>query len=231
MTTRPSESLAQVLERTRLAFEAAQRDPTIYARQAEAERAEYQALLRSRCDLRGVPAGVDVRRWVFANEPRGEACEVLTSSTAQRGEPGRGRWALVVLLGGTGVGKTSALARFVARHPREALYDYAADAAQVLVDRAHRGPSERYELLREVDLLTLDELGTEAPNDTPELLRLIARRCDAGKMTALAGNLSLEQFTARYLETDARFASRLGSPQGRLVHLDGADLRADEASS
>jgi hypothetical protein len=89
---------------------------------------------------------------------------------------------------------------------------------------------ELRESLLGADLLALDELGTEPAALSGELLNLVSTRCGEGRVTLLAGNLSLPVFTARYLDADARFASRLASTQGSLSVIDGADLRAPGAS-
>lgn len=202
--------------------------------QRRADRAAWHETLRARCDHRGVPRASDIRRCVFMPELTLGAGKTLGTALARRGDPRHARWALVVLLGGTGIGKTSALAWSVARHAREARYALARDAASALVDRPRAFESERdaaelCDTLRAVDLLALDELGTEPQRDSAELLGLASHRCDEGRATVLAGNLSLAQFVARYLEQDARFASRLASPRGCLVDLSGEDSRAEAA--
>ncbi len=89
---------------------------------------------------------------------------------------------------------------------------------------------ELRESLLGADLLALDELGTEPAALSGELLNLVSTRCGEGRVTLLAGNLSLPVFTTRYLDADGRFASRLASTQGSLSLIDGADLRAPGAS-
>ena len=78
-------------------------------------------------------------------------------------------------------------------------------------------------------LLAVDELGTEPAALSPEILHLVAARCSDGLCTILAGNVAAAQFTERYVRTDTRIASRLMSPLGTVVDLEGADLRVEDA--
>jgi DNA replication protein DnaC len=231
------EPLADVIERMRASMLRAQSDPAYIAQQAEERRKEheqYLALLRSRCDKRRVPIATDIRRWVTAETLDGAAADAVNEALGRRGEAGRGRWAIIVLLGSAGVGKSSALARAVARHPRDAMYVFARDAALALVDRPRsfssaKAAEELVDYMRAVDLLAVDELGTEPAALSPEILHLVAARCSDGLCTILAGNVAAAQFTGRYVRTDTRIASRLMSPHGTVVDLEGADLRVEDA--
>lgn len=221
---------ARVIERLTRSYERTKADPSALERRAREERAAWFDTLRARCDARGVPRGADLRRWALAPALSGQANAALAAAFARRGDPRDARWAVVVLLGDTGVGKSAAMVRAVARHPREARYVFARDAALALTDRPRafdqeRAAAELAAELADVDLLAVDELGTEPAALSAELLHLVAARCTEGRATVLAGNLPLHLFTARYLEPDARFASRLASPQGTLAVIDGLDLR------
>lgn len=237
MKTMNSEPFADVMERIRANFLRAENDPAFIAQQAEQRRKEHEEyldLLRARCNKRRVPLAADIRRWVTAETLDGAAADAVKEALGRRGEGGRGRWAIIVLLGNAGVGKTSALARAVARHPRDAMYVFARDAALALVDRPRsfssaKAAEELVDYMRAVDLLAVDELGTEPAALSPEILHLVAARCSDGLCTILAGNVAAAQFTERYVQTDTRIASRLMSPHGTVVDLEGADLRIEDS--
>jgi hypothetical protein len=231
----PHDPFARLVERLRLAQARATMDEEAIAQQALRDRRAWHEALRARCETRGVPRGEDLRRWVVADTLEGRAADDIAHALERRGDPHRARWSLIVLLGSTGVGKTAAMVRAVARHPRDARYTLSRDAALALSERPRSFEQERVVMeLREsllgADLLALDELGTEPAALSGELLNLVSTRCGEGRVTMLAGNLSLPVFTARYLDADGRFASRLASAQGSLSLIDGADLRAPGAS-
>jgi len=196
--------------------------------QAERQRANLREFYVRRCDERGVPRGADVRRWIFPDHVDGEAFDVVARALTARGDARDGRWALVLLLGATGRGKSSALARAVARHRHDAHYILAPDAAQAFDTRVRSFDHDRatqalLATLRDVDLLAIDEVGTEGDALCGAIENLVATRCTNGLVTLLAGNLSPEAFAARY--RDPRLESRLDAEGAVCVVLSGADLR------
>lgn len=232
MNEKPNTPLSPIFARWKARLE---HDPEWDRRAREAQAQEYKELYREaltrRCRERCVPMAADTRRWVFASDMTGVAASELDRAMERRGDPRQARPAIVVILGGAGVGKTAAMARAIARHQRDAHYAYARDASIALVARhrsfaLERSHAELSQKLHEVDLLALDELGTEPPALTTELIHLVAARWEEGRATLLAGNLSPEQFTARYVATDVRFASRLASSGSTIVDVEGADFRS-----
>lgn len=224
------ESLARLIARLHGA-RAGVSDAEARAEQLAARQRQLHEFLVQRCNERGVPRAADVRRWALAREP-GDAvafAEVSKYLTA-RGAPEDARWMFVVLAGPPGTAKTSALARAVARHPIDALFVLAPDAARALQggprsferDRAALALTER---MRAVDLLCVDELGTEPEDLSSELTALVAARCSDGLATIFAANLTADAFRARYASD--RWKSRLTSSGGALINVQGPDLRRD----
>lgn len=83
----------------------------------------------------------------------------------------------------------------------------------------------KYQTCAEVDLLAIDDLGTEPmlENVTVEYLyALLAERMAAGKPIIITSNLNLAQLEARYTE---RVMSRLTGSGNVLVKLSGQDVR------
>lgn len=201
----------------------AARRPTTPEAEAEAraaEEARWQArarkLLDERAERRGVPESPRIRRWIYPETVEGDAFARVDGALAQRGGPKGGELAMV-LLGASGCGKSSALARGVARHDWRAIYILAPFAADALSGRPRcfsreRDLSEIAEALYQADLVAIDELGTE-PEDAAQLLEnLASARTDAGHATLFAGNLTTEAFVARY--RDGRFHARLRASWG-----------------
>lgn len=142
------------------------------------------------------------------------------------------KYKTLVLLGGTGTGKTSlatALALAATDRGKSALI-FSAYALNSLFLKCHTSPiSEREAVLRRVmhaDLLVIDDLGTEPilRNVTLEyLLVLLEERSRAGLCTVITSNLSMAGLRDRYQE---RVCSRLSErDRSHIFALTGADLR------
>lgn len=227
----PEEHAAQ-LEALRARFLArrpdARGDALARAEQAKARAAFVREFLAKQADRRNVPRARDIRRWVDVPRVDGAIFAEVDAFLGERGAPEDGRWGLLVLSGGAGVGKTSAMARAVTRHPTDALFVLASDAAECLQSRVRSFQGDRVALelvarMREVDLLTIDEAGTEPRALACTLEQLAIARCMDGLATILGTNLTLEEFRAAY--TDPRLASRLNAAEGRFVECPGRDLR------
>lgn len=145
------------------------------------------------------------------------------------GFTGKGE-ASVLLFGKSGAGKT-----FLADCITRAVSDRGFSAAKITAFRLgetlrgkHMGKeeaNEKFEMLAGVDLLFIDDLGSEPifANVTIEYLYvIISERIERGKPTLITTNLSPDELTARYTE---RIASRLLTPLNALVTLRGDDLR------
>lgn len=203
-------------------------DAEARAQQEAARVARLREFYAQRAAERGVPRAQDIRRWVFPDLVEGVVFDAVAGALRQRGNPNNARWCFFVALGSVGVGKTAALARAVARHRGDAQYVIAPDAAKALQDRLRSFDHDRatqavVERLRTVDLLAVDELGTEPPELSEELTSLIALRCTEGLATLVASNLTAEHFVARY--NSPRIRSRLEADGGSILTFQGRDLR------
>lgn len=199
------------------------------ARTLEAERVQRELL--ERCGTRGVPAHPLIRALVCDPDlPRTPALVALEEALAWRSAQTTRYGApplVVVLAGPPGVGKTTALARLVARWPRTATMALAREIAEAPGSWDERA-SARHTLGR-VHLLALDEVGAEdGPSAAPRLAALIRERYDRALITVASTNLDAGAFVARYL--DDRLVSRLareqeGAGQGWWCALPDGDLR------
>ncbi len=138
--------------------------------------------------------------------------------------------ASILLLGKSGAGKT-----FLADCITRAISDRGFSAAKISAFRLgevlrgkHMGKdeaAEKFEMLTSVDLLFIDDLGSEPifANVTIEYLYvIISERIERGKPLLITTNFSSEELTARYTE---RITSRLITPLNALIRLGGDDLR------
>jgi DNA replication protein DnaC len=131
------------------------------------------------------------------------------------------RTATVWLIGQPGTGKTTAAIRAILDH--EASHHSAAYLrAPILPGVRNYATAELYDRARRVDLLVLDEIGTEA--EAKVITELVCERHDNGRVTICVGNLDPQQCVERYsLMTDARVRSRmaqlrrLGCPPVRVI--------------
>lgn len=223
-----SDIVRDIIDRVRAKGVSPERDAEARAQQTELARERLRAFYLQRCSARGVPRGADIRCWVFPDEVRGESFDLVERALASRGHAREGRWSIVVMLGAAGTGKTSAIARATARHRHDALYALAPDVAAAFDSRLrsfdHDRQTQSYVgTLVTVDLLAIDEVGTEPEALSGVIENLVVRRCTDGLVTVLAGNLTAEAFAARY--RDQRMESRLDADGGHLVMLSGEDLR------
>lgn len=137
-------------------------------------------------------------RWWFSDDARARATLSL------------------VLLGGTGVGKTVAAAWCIGRVEGSA-YVKVRDLCRLY--RSEYGPErEEWTRLLRFDLVVLDEIGTERDLDLARaaICELIDERHAIGARTLMLGNLDRKAFDGRY---DERTHSRL-EQRGLVVRLD-----------
>lgn len=205
----------------KLAYLAAGRDDhkaQVQKRQNELLEAENRAAEHRRilvADERDVPMNPDIRAIAIpAIVECSEAINLVTKAVADAYT--RKRAGLLFLSGGTGTGKTSALARAVTFHPLSARYFCASD---LLVDKYKA--QEQLKTLRQYKLLAIDELGLEP--EPGAITELIVRGIDQGNTLVLAGNIGVSEFNLRY--GDARVASRIQRIPGWARELKTKDMR------
>lgn len=193
----------------------------------DAGRRALEAIERQRVREQAVERGVPAERGVldFAAEwdPATTQAVVAVQQALQwRGVRGVRQPLVLVVLGPVGTGKSVALGWAVTHHGYTARHVAAPDLPGRVDHSAMRETRER---LVRVDLLAVDEVGTEDKPAT--VLDLVLDRYNAGKATLLAGNVTKAQFAERY--TDGRLRSRLARQQADgqpvLVVLAGEDLR------
>jgi DNA replication protein DnaC len=96
-----------------------------------------------------------------------------------------------------------------------------------LVRKAYFSNEERAEELSEIDVLMIDDLGSEPlmQNVTVEqLFNLLNERLDKGLSTVISTNLTMEELQGRYTE---RIASRLRDKNNwKVITLEGKDIRS-----
>lgn len=134
----------------------------------------------------------------------------------------------VVLFGSSGLGKTFLLDCIITSCIQNgcSAMKLSAFALNDLMRKKHMGQEEeRFELAQRVDVLGIDDLGTEPmlENVTVEyLFALICQRQEWGKSTLITTNLSLQEFRKRYSE---RIATRLHQKGNYVIELHGKDVR------
>ncbi len=136
------------------------------------------------------------------------------------------------IYGNTGVGKTflsRCIAEEAAGKGKTVLYFSAGDFFELLADaafsqkeRGDAGPR----LVRECDLLIVDDLGTEMPTafTASALFRMINFRLENNRSTIISSNLSLKELSEKYSE---RIFSRITSGY-RIIRLTGSDIRIEK---
>ncbi len=172
----------------------------------KAERAARE--LRELAETRGVPLAADVLDVALSPSCTGPVVATVEQAVAWTGQR-QGRLAVrpacVVLVGIPGIGKTVALTRAVLKHVHPAYYT----TAERLCALREYEARELWHRARTVDLLALDELGTEG---TPEAItRLLLDRWTRGAITLCASNVSAKELHTRYFSTadGERLADRL----------------------
>lgn len=218
----------EVLARIQARGVSPERDAEARAQQAARAEVRRREFYAQRASDRGVPRAQDIRQWVFPEVVDGAVFDAVAEAVRRRGNPRDARWCFFVALGSVGVGKTAALARAVARHRADAFYVLAPDASAAFQNRLRsfdhdRATQDLVARLRTVDLLAIDELGTEPPEFSEELVTLIALRCTEGLATLVASNLTAEHFARRF--ASPRIRSRLEADGGSILSFQGRDLR------
>ncbi|MEC7520151.1 MAG: hypothetical protein VYE22_09820 [Myxococcota bacterium] len=150
----------------------------------------------------------DVEALALNSYRDGRAIDLVTQFVAQTqlsvGRP------ILVLMGGTGLGKTVAAGWALARTP--GIFIEAGDLvrAQIAADgRSPRSPDvERWRRLTRTGLLVVDELGTNRDVDDAQVAfrEIINRRQDRRRPTILLGNIEPKVFWSRF---DSRTRDRL----------------------
>jgi len=201
-----------------------QRVEAYEAREARREQAELEAL----CDEREVPMEPGIRAVALQIYPPSTTAiqrvgmSLIRRKRTQRGLPRGSRQPIVLVLSGPpGCGKTSAMAWAVAQHKRSAAYV----PTRVIAATPRNGWSEneaRWQRWARVDLLAIDELGTEGSN-TELIGVLLSERHDLGGMTVCATNCGIETFQSRYC--NERLISRLAYGPDWWFSLADCDLR------
>lgn len=196
-------------------------DPTARARRERLEamhRDRQRRELFGLADDRGVPAHPAIRAVVAADRPPlVEAFGVVEDALAWRQEQRRPGYAppplTLVLAGPPGCGKTTTLARIVARWPTSARYTLAREVATI-PENAWEGNKLEWRALASIPLLAIDEAGLEESDRAGARLgALLAERIDGPRVTLIATNLGAEAFSVRYM--NGRLHSRLSVEQGR----------------
>ncbi len=141
----------------------------------------------------------------------------------------------MVLYGNVGTGKTF-MAGCIARALMEEGYlvlSFSASGLFEQISNAMYGSNKNElnslnEMLYNCDLLVIDDLGTEYPNDFTKscLFRIYNKRLDSGKPILITTNMSPSVLKDTYTE---RFASRLFSVDNRLCEMTGRDIRGLKA--
>ena len=95
-----------------------------------------------------------------------------------------------------------------------------------LMRKKHLGQEEeRFELVQNIQILGIDDLGTEPmlENITVEyLFALISQRQATGKSTLITTNLNTQEFRQRYSE---RISTRIHQKGNYIIQLEGVDVR------
>lgn len=164
------------------------------AKQEQKRRAELDEL----CSIRNVPA--DIRTRPLALSPW-ESMTTLAALAVYEAVDWRNRHsskthklgATRFLIGSPGIGKTVAFAHAVAHSQLPAQFVLAND----LEPKALQRNEELERRVQNVDLLAIDELGAERSSD--DIILLVQRRHDNGKLTLLASNLGARDVMDRYL--------------------------------
>lgn len=164
------------------------------AKQEQKRREELDEL----CSIRHVPA--DIRTRPLALSPWDsmttlaalavyEAVDWRNRRCSKRHRVGATRF----LIGSPGIGKTVAFAHAVAHSQLPAQFVLAND----LEPKSLQRNEELERRVQTVDLLAIDELGAERSSD--DIILLVQRRHDNGKLTLLASNLLARDVLDRYL--------------------------------
>lgn len=198
-------------------------------------RDEYVACLKRECRLdgRAIARFEDLHCEDIKNpSQRADMQKIMSWLKAYGAKLPAAKYKTIVLLGGTGTGKTSlagALALAAVERGKSALILSAYELGNLFL-KCHTSPiAERDGVLAPVsraDLVVIDDLGTEPVlrNVTVEyLLVLLEERLRAGLCTVITSNLTMKELLARYQE---RVCSRLSdSSTSRILNLKGDDLR------
>lgn len=201
------------------------------------ERRRRHGALERRADETGVPRESDLRRVCFFDSVvETDAMRAVAAALAWRAarttEYGSQR-CVRVLGGDVGCGKTIALARAIVRHDRPAAFVTAVEVVAT-PRNGFSGNEEKWDRWLTVDLLGLDDAGTEAGD--PGVIRgLLVQRYDRGLATLVSSNLTKGEFRVRFL--DQRLSDRLTAGQrgtdgvdlGWFVGITGASLRDPSA--
>lgn len=138
----------------------------------------------------------------------------------------------ILLYGETGLGKTflsNCIGNEILKQGHSVLYVTAPQFIDIFETKM-KGRTEEdrkdFDLLHEVDLLIIDDLGTEFQNSftIPNVLECVNNRILYKKSTVISSNLNLKRLQEVYTE---RFSSRLVE-HFKILRLTGKDIRAQK---
>jgi hypothetical protein len=196
--------------------------PTALQRDATATYAHRMEHLVRRADEMMLPESDDLRDMVLDDDaPETDALRACREVMQWR--DGHRRGCIRVLIGPTGVGKTTAACHAMLRSPATGLY-----VTAIAVGAAPRnGHSEREDLwerwLRPA-VLVLDDLGAES-SDPGGIVELMMLRYDQGRCTLVTSNLTRTRIAERYLvgAQGQRLRDRIGHTQAAVVGDDSTE--------
>lgn len=194
----------------------------------------YNNIIMNNCgiDLSSIPYLKDYDINIFDDEQRKYVQDILTNLKKYVKNFGNGENKNILLVGGTGVGKTylaQCVAKEIIKEKNTVFFTSAFNLNNTFL-KIHVAPElDKITLLKnllEVDLLIIDDLGTEPMlnNVTKEYLQLLLNeRLINNKSTFITSNLDPNTILERYEE---RIFSRITNKRNTLMYnLVGKDLR------
>jgi DNA replication protein DnaC len=190
---------------------------------------------RARRVMRNVPQeleGVRLDRWPITNMPPGHVAPLraFVRDLPARIDAGEGLW---VWGRGSGTGKTTvAVAAHLHTHDKGYTSGYwpmralLSEINNVCFRREEKTEEEAIDDFAALDLLVLDDLGTEQDTDFPRrvVFGILDARAERGRATVVSTNLDEHELRERY---DPRIVSRMWRLCGEPHEFTGPDHRAE----